>query len=409
MKFLNNLAKENKELKARLAEAEELLAAIKSGEVDAFVTDDQQVFTLKSADYAYRVLVETINEGALTLTSDGIVMYCNNRLAVMTGLPIEKIIGSSILNFVIPEDLQRLKFSLLQCEKSTARAEFQLKKTNGTPFPVLVSCTSLKLTDASLCMIITDLTEQKNYERDLVTAHIELDRANRLYDIGVLSTTVAHELRNPLAAIQIAAANIKRKANNPELEKHLINIEKKIAESDQIINNLLFYSRLKQPHYESIKIIDIIKESTEAVEQKKKKQIMVIKNLDSLDGINIEADPFQIKEVFNNIFNNALDAVAYEKGEIKITAENEDEFIKLVIQDNGPGIDKGILDKIFDPFFTTKSKGTGLGLAVCKQIINMHHGEIGVKSELGQGTSIIVRLPKKERKKERKNKWPLNV
>ena len=130
----------------------------------------------------------------------------------------------------------------------------------------------------------------------------------------------------------------------------------------------------------------------------------MIKNLDSIKGITIEADPLQIREVFGNILNNAFDAIPAEKGQIKIMAENEDEFIKVTIEDSGVGIAKDILEKIFEPFFTTKAKGTGLGLSVCRQIINMHEGEIGVKSELGQGTSFIVRLPKKERK----NKWPLN-
>lgn len=241
---------------------------------------------------------------------------------------------------------------------------------------------------------------------ELVEAQVELEKAKRLSDIGTLAATVAHELRNPLAAIGVTAHNIKRKANNPDIDNHIRTIDKKVAESDQIINNLLFYSRLKPPHYESINIFDIIEECVETAEQQKK-EATVIKNLDSIKGIMIEVDPLQIKEVFDNILNNAFDAIPAEKGQIKITAENEDEFIKVTIEDSGPGIVKDILDKIFEPFFTTKAKGTGLGLSVCRQIIDMHEGEIGVKSELGQGTSFTVRLPKKERKKERKNKWPL--
>src|SRR5512135_378201 len=123
-----NLAKENEELKARLTEAEELLAAIKSGEVDAFVTNDQQVFTLKTADRSYRVLVETINEGAATLAADGTVLYCNSRLAKMLAFPVEKLIGSSILDLVGPDELPRLKSFLRQSKSKTMRAEFLLQK-----------------------------------------------------------------------------------------------------------------------------------------------------------------------------------------------------------------------------------------------------------------------------------------
>lgn len=392
-----SLSVENEELKARLAEAEELLAAIKNGEVDAFVTDDQQVFTLKSADHAYRVLVETINEGALTLALDGTVTYCNNCLAAMTGLPVGKIIGSSVYGLIVPEEVHRLKSILLRSENVTARAEFRLKKNDGTAFPALVSCNSLRLPDISLCMVITDLTEQKKAAIGLVVAQTELERAKRLSDIGMLAATVAHELRNPLAAISLAAHNIKRRTKDAGCDKHLASIEKKVGESDQIINNLLFYSRLRPPHRESIKIFDVICECAGSLGMPGKNITAVIMEMDGIKNIKIEADPLQMQEIFHNILNNARDAVSSENGEIRIMAEDEGEFIKVAVEDNGSGMNKDILEKIFDPFFTTKAKGTGLGLPVCRQIINMHGGEIAVKSVPGQGTSVTVRLPKKER------------
>jgi signal transduction histidine kinase/PAS domain-containing protein len=232
---------------------------------------------------------------------------------------------------------------------------------------------------------------------ELIEAQAELERAKRLSDIGILAATVAHELRNPLAAIAMAAYNIKRKAKLPDLEKHLNNIEKKVNESEQIINNLLFYSRIKPPHCERVKINDLLEECIEVIEKQLKKEVSIVSNLDYSRDVTIEADMIQIKEVFNNILNNALDAVSSEAGEINIITEVEDEFIKVSIKDNGSGIDKNIRDKIFDPFFTTKAKGTGLGLSVCQQIISMHRGRIELESEPGNGTSIFVRLPKKER------------
>ena len=553
-----DLIKENKELKSRLTEAEDILRAIKSGEVDAFITDDQQVFSLKSADHAYRILVETINEGAATLMLDGTVMYCNNHLSKMLGIPIEKIIGISIINLVCSNEHEKLISLLNQCENSTARDEFYLKKSNKTLVPVLISCNSLKLNNISLCIVITDLSKQKRTElelekhrkhlkelirgktkalhdsekrlqlalqvsnsfafewypindkiirsdscgdilgltgkevqsdkinhyfqyihsddrekyknilkmlnpeksnyrteyrfvcsdgkivvleemgqasfdtngnffhligtatniterkiaenilkrdkatlyelineqaNELIAAHEDLEHAKRLSDIGTLAATVAHELRNPLAAMRLAVHNIKKRDNNPDVEKILKVIDRKIAESDQIINNLLFYSRLKIPIFNSINIFDIIIECLEIAVHSSKKKIKIIQDLDPIKNINIKADSLQLKEVFNNILNNAIDIVLNEIGQIKILALNEENFIKIVIEDNGAGINKDILDKIFDPFFTTKAKGTGLGLTVCKQIINMHDGEILVNSISGQGTSFIVRLP----------------
>ncbi|MFA5117428.1 MAG: PAS domain-containing protein [Candidatus Omnitrophota bacterium] len=243
-----------------------------------------------------------------------------------------------------------------------------------------------------------DITEQKHAVNELIEAKMELERAKRLSDIGVLASTVAHELRNPLAAIGMAAYNIKRKANNPNFDKHLANIDKKVAESNQIINNLLFYSRLRPPHFEQIGIFDILEESIESAEAKNKKEIPVIRNTASFKGISVEADSHQMKEVFVNILNNAHEALPADSGEIKITSAIDDEYITISIEDNGPGIAQDIIDKIFDPFFTTKAKGTGLGLAVCRQIVVMHDGEISVKHGITKGTCIVVRLPKERRK-----------
>lgn len=223
------------------------------------------------------------------------------------------------------------------------------------------------------------------------------DELKRLSDIGTLAATIAHELRNPLAAIGMAAHNIKRKSKNSDLDKHLSNIEKKIAESDQIIDNILFYSRIKPPRYENINIFDIIAESIVSVLESRKKDISIIRNIDSLKDIPIEADPTQIEEVINNILNNACDAVPSVDGKVEIISACEDEFIEVAIKDNGQGIDKESVAKVFDPFFTTKAKGTGLGLSVCQQIINLHDGSIHIQSEPGKGTSVTVRLPKKGR------------
>lgn len=176
MKKPASFSKENRRLKDRLAEAEELLAAIKSGSVDAFVTDEQKIFTIKSADRAYRLLVEAINEGAATLTFDGILTYCNSRLAGMLGRPLEKIIGGSLFDFVGPDEHRRLQSVLHQSRKQTIRTEFRLKQNNGMLLPVLLSCNSLELDNAGLCAVITDLTEPKKAELELEIKNRQLRR-----------------------------------------------------------------------------------------------------------------------------------------------------------------------------------------------------------------------------------------
>jgi PAS domain S-box-containing protein len=175
MKKPADKAAENAELKARLAEVGELVSAIRSGAVDAIVTDDERVFILQGADHAYRVLVEAISEGAATLTFDGTLMYCNGRLADMLGLSAERIIGGSFLDLVGPDELPGLQALLRRGRSNAARAEFRLRKGDGTLLPVLVSCNPLKIEHLGLCLVVTDLTEQKKAWAELAAerAHLE--------------------------------------------------------------------------------------------------------------------------------------------------------------------------------------------------------------------------------------------
>jgi len=111
----------------------------------------------------------------------------------------------------------------------------------------------------------------------------------------------------------------------------------------------------------------------------------------------IDADILQLKELFNNILNNACDAVIDNKGGVIINCELLENNIKLCFEDNGIGINQSDIEKIFEPFFTTKSKGTGLGLFVCYQIIQNHAGTINIKSNPGKGTTVSVTLPLKKK------------
>ncbi|OGV36547.1 MAG: hypothetical protein A2020_10110 [Lentisphaerae bacterium GWF2_45_14] len=233
----------------------------------------------------------------------------------------------------------------------------------------------------------------------LLDIQAKLERAKRLSDIGTLAATVAHELRNPLAAITISAVIIRRKAKDEAVREQLKNIDKMVDESDQIINNLLFYSRLGTPHHKNIVIYDIIDECVENLRRQIKKNVRLKRNFDYLKGLIMSADPIQMKEVFHNLLHNAADAVSggdgEDDGEIEISADSYPEFIKIRIKDNGQGIDIQHQEKVFDPFFTTKAKGTGLGLTVCNQIVNIHGGSIDIESEPGNGTTVTIVLPKK--------------
>jgi PAS domain S-box-containing protein len=164
------LAAELEDLRARLAEAEEALRAIRTGEVDAVVVAGErgeQVYSLSGADRVYRQLIETMSEGAVTLSADGVILYGNIRLAEMLGRPLDQVLGSALRNYLPPEDQQALDSVLAQSRTAPSRMEINLKTGEGRLTPVYLSASRLQSEGAEMvfCLVLTDLTEQKSHEQ----------------------------------------------------------------------------------------------------------------------------------------------------------------------------------------------------------------------------------------------------
>lgn len=231
-----------------------------------------------------------------------------------------------------------------------------------------------------------DITEHKNAQE------VKLEKAKRLSEIGALAATVAHELRNPLAIIR-ASSFFLRKEPGIQSNVHLDNIEKEVAESYQIIDNLLSYSRIKPPSLRRVNLAAILNECISSFQIRFKDQDIVIEKYYDEKITTIEADPLQIREIFTNILNNAGQAFPGNTGQIDVIFKLEGNHVRIGIKDNGTGIDPENLEKIFMPFFSLKPQGTGLGLSLCQELVNLHHGRIEVASFKDKGTIFSIILP----------------
>jgi PAS domain S-box-containing protein len=189
------LLAENEELRARLEEAEETLRAIRTGEVDALIVSGaagDQIFTLTGADYPYRVLIEDMSEGALTLTVDGVILYANRRFAEMIKTPLEQVIGSNIQTWIMPGNLAILQ-ALMQPNESPSRQgkQIALLASNGTSVPGYFSVRALQGKDllGNFVMVVTDLTEQKRNEAIVNSEKLtkELLADSKLASLALLS------------------------------------------------------------------------------------------------------------------------------------------------------------------------------------------------------------------------------
>jgi len=243
---------------------------------------------------------------------------------------------------------------------------------------------------------------QKKSE-ELGAAQNELMHVERLASLGKLSSSVAHEINNPLSGILIYTKLLLKQVSNPELYaskresmlKHLRLIESETKRCGDIVKGLLDFSRKDQNDFEPKHLHEILKETYELMTHPIKIADIKFDHDFAANSDLIYCNPNQIKQACIAILVNASEAIK-ENGEITIKTKNLDEdSICIEISDNGLGIADEDISHIFEPFFSTKQdvSGIGLGLAIVHGIIQNHKGKIQVNSELGRGTTISVNLP----------------
>ncbi len=222
----------------------------------------------------------------------------------------------------------------------------------------------------------------------------------RLLMLGHLAARVAHEVNNPLGGILVYAHLLLE--DTPEGDPRRKNIERIIRETDRcknMVRDLLNYSRQTAPIVRATDLTLVVREAVSLMSQQHVLREVEIDERFSPDVPTVEIDASQMEEVFTNILQNAGEAME-GKGKITITvARNRDE-IYTSFQDTGPGIATDHIERVFDPFFTTKQSGhgTGLGLAVCRGIVERHGGRISIDSHPGEGTTFTVSLPVRQSK-----------
>jgi|GEM_PF-1168817 len=236
--------------------------------------------------------------------------------------------------------------------------------------------------------------------KELKKTKKELAKAKHLAQLGKLTSYVTHEFRRPLGVIQIAAWNLKRKNTDESCVKNIEKIEKMVEEGEKLVNNLLNFSKIKMPTYQTVKIKDLLEGIIEdSKEINLNNRVEFIKELSLSEEDSMITDPLQMKEILTNIINNAYEAIPEDKsGKVRIKVNFNKTWLVIRITDNGRGILGKDLPKVCNSFFTRKNKGTGLGLSICREIIELHDGKLDIKSKYGSGTSVTIKLPR-ERKK----------
>jgi len=238
-----------------------------------------------------------------------------------------------------------------------------------------------------------EINEHERAEEALREAQEQLVRREKLAVLGQLAGGVGHELRNPLGVIKNSAFFLNMVlADAPEkVSEHLGIMDKQIGMADEIITNLLDFARVKPAALETIPVGPLV---DRAIAECAIPHVIDVKIDVSRTVGPVVVDPSQMHHVLLNLIRNAVQAMP-EGGRLSITARTGNGAVLLSVADTGCGIPTENREKIFEPLFTTKAKGTGLGMSVCRSLVEANHGEISVESVVGEGATLILRLPSK--------------
>ncbi|CAG5078653.1 sensor histidine kinase [Parvicella tangerina] len=213
-----------------------------------------------------------------------------------------------------------------------------------------------------------------------------------------MAKQVAHEIKNPLTPMKLSVQHLQRalKPDDPDYEEKLnLFSQKLITQIDaltNIANEFSNFAKMPKSKLEKLNVVQVLKSSMDLFDEHE--DVSVHFENETNGEVMINGDREQLVRVFNNIIKNAIQAIpSNTDGNVEITVSTDDYYCKITVKDNGEGIPAEVRDKIFVPNFTTKSSGSGLGLAMVKQIIDAHHGDISFKTSEGEGTAFIVKLP----------------
>jgi len=222
----------------------------------------------------------------------------------------------------------------------------------------------------------------------------EIHQSRVLSALGEMAATVAHEIRNPLGGIAGYASLLARSIppEDPK-RKYVDKIIGGISSLNKIVSNLLVYTRktnLQKQNTDLVAWAEAILLHAEVEIEKENKKVSIERDFPA-EPLNANIDNEKLQQVMLNLLINGIQAIETE-GKIFVSIKQNGNFAEITVADTGKGIEDEHLKNIFTPFFTTKEQGTGLGLAIVKKIVDLHEGEISVKSEVGKGTEFCIKI-----------------
>jgi two-component system nitrogen regulation sensor histidine kinase GlnL len=340
-----------------------------------------------------------LRNGLLAILRDGTVTVMNDvayqilgveRRPSDIGRPFKEVLQNQ-------QEVCRIVASAFELSHLPNRAEMRLKNTGKVIGYTLSQVRNSRGEITGAALFFKDLTRVEQLE--------ERERLrDRLAALGEMAAAIAHEVKNPLAGIEVMAGILKRQlADSPDAQSILGDIIKEAKMANAIVLEVLDFVRPIRLQVENVSIADAIRDAVAMAEAHVSRGDVRItvecpENLPAIQG-----DPHQLRQIFTNLLMNAFEALNGD-GAVRIAAttlteegpagsDGQGPMVQVEVTDNGPGIPAEVLEKIFSPFFTTKPQGSGLGLAIVRKIVDAHDGRIDVGVLDTAGTRFRVTLP----------------
>jgi len=354
-------------------------------------------------DGFYRDLVWNLRNGVLAITRDGRIAVMNDNAYGILGLKAHPSDIGRPFNEVLKDlpDVCRILAGSFDLSHLPNRAELRLKKTGKVIGYTLSHVRDARGREIGATLFFKDLT--------LVEQEEERERLrDRLAALGEMAAAIAHEVKNPLAGIEVMAGILKRQLPASEDAQNILaDIIKEAKMANAIVLEVLEFVRPIRLQVEHIALADVVRDAISMAESHVPKGNVQVSVALAGELRPIQGDPHQLRQLFTNLLTNAFEALG-GTGDVQISGtpltaddeaapgvEPEGPMIQVTVSDSGPGVPPEVADRIFSPFFTTKPQGSGLGLAIVRKIIDAHDGRIDIGARQGGGTTFRVTLPVK--------------
>jgi PAS domain S-box-containing protein len=370
---------------------------------------EQRTAGLEQAEARLQGVVETASDAIVSIDESMSVIMFNRAAEDMLDCPAEQAIGRPVTAFIRERDSRPRK-------PAGSPREIIVKRRGGETFPAEISVSKTTV-DGQLIrtVILRDISERKRAEHELAqlneelekrvderteelrAAQAELLKTERLATLGQLTATVSHEIRNPLGVMRTSLYLIEQKQPEPDdaVLRAIERMKRSIARCDRIIDELLDFSRVRGLEVETTEIDRWL---AHLLDEQQLAGGVGIEFEPGCPDTGIDFDRERLRRAVINVVENAAQAIAEDDradrtAPVRVATRLVAGYVELSIADDGPGIPDDVRARIFEPLFSTRSFGVGLGLAVVKQVVEQHGGEIVVECGPDRGTRFIFRLP----------------